>query len=153
MLLKQDYRVKEILAEETHLVRHPVLRTGKPVNTCIFNGDDLPSTIHLGLFNNNNLVGVVSFMQVKHEAFIETPQYQLRGMAILKTYQGKGLGNILLEYGETLLKQKNIDLIWCNARKIAVNFYKRRGYKIKGTSLNISDIGEHFMMYKVLVEH
>lgn len=150
MLVKKEYQVKEISAEETYLVRHPVLRTGKPIATCAFVGDNLASTIHLGLFHKNNIIGVVSFMQTKHELFNKTSQYQLRGMAILQPYQGKGLGNILLQYGEALLANKNVDLIWCNARKKALNFYKRRAYKIKGTSFNISDIGAHFRMYKVL---
>ncbi|TBN05523.1 GNAT family N-acetyltransferase [Hyunsoonleella flava] len=150
MDLKKEYQVKQILTKDTYPVRHPVLRSGRPVATCAFGGDDLSSTIHLGLFNEDNIIGVASFMQSKHELFSEKSQYQLRGMAILKPFQGKGLGEIILSHGETLLKEQSIDLIWCNARIIAVNFYKRRGYKTKGTPFDIPNIGQHYIMYKVL---
>ncbi|GAL68931.1 hypothetical protein JCM19301_2950 [Jejuia pallidilutea] len=50
MATKEDYQIMQICAKETYPVRHPVLRTGKPIETCAFNGDDLPSTMHIGLF-------------------------------------------------------------------------------------------------------
>ena len=71
-------------------------------------------------------------------------------MAVLKPLQGKGLGKTILRHGEVLLKEKNVNIIWCNAREIAVNFYKKNGYQIIGESFNIKDIGLHYAMYKVL---
>jgi ribosomal protein S18 acetylase RimI-like enzyme len=150
MATKEDYQIMQICAKETYPVRHPVLRTGKPIETCAFNGDDLPSTMHIGLFYKNTIVGVASFMKTNNNQFSKQLQYQLRGMAILETFQGKGLGKLVLNYGEALLKNKDTELIWCNARTAAVNFYKRRDYKITGTPFNIAEIGEHYTMYKVL---
>ncbi len=82
---------------------------------------------------------------LKHKA-----QYQLRGMAVLEDYQGLGLGRDILSHGERLLKSQGVELVWCNARKIAVNFYKRQGYKIIGEPFNIPEIGMHFIMHKFL---
>lgn len=150
MATKEDYQVKQILAKETYLVRHPILRTGKPLETCAFSGDDLPSTIHLGLFNNSSIIGVASFMKNNKNEFFKKSQYQLRGMAIIETFQGKGLGKMLLRKGEQLLKDKKTGLIWCNARIKAINFYKRNGYKITGVPFEIPEIGEHYIMYKLI---
>lgn len=72
-------------------------------------------------------------------------------MAVLKAYQGLGLGNIILTYGEQLLKENNVEVIWCNAREVAVNFYKKSGYKIIDDAFNIKDIGWHYVMYKKLI--
>jgi predicted GNAT family N-acyltransferase len=132
------------------VVRHPVLRSGKPIESCVFDGDDLETTIHLGIFFHDELVGICSFFKNNHENISEENQYQLRGMAILNKLQGKGLGNIILSYGETLLKNKNVNTIWCNAREVAINFYKKNGYKTIGSSFNIKDIGLHYVMYKNL---
>lgn len=46
--------IKKITSYETMIVRHPVLRQGKPIETCHFEGDDLSSTYHLGLFLTTN---------------------------------------------------------------------------------------------------
>lgn len=132
------------------MVRHPVLRTGKPIATCVFEGDLLKTTIHFGIFKNTRLIGVCSFFKNPNPNITEKHQYQLRGMAVLKAYQGKGLGKIILQFGEQLLKEKNTKLVWCNAREVALNFYKKNGYQIIGEPFNIKDIGLHYMMYKTL---
>ena len=143
-------KIKEINASETYAVRHPILREERPIEDCVFEGDDLKTTFHLGLFNESELIGVVSFRMYPSNYFSEKNQYQLRGMAILKEFQGKGLGELLLKHAETLLIEKNTKIIWCNAREIAVNFYKRNGFKIIGDSFTIPKIGMHFVMYKEL---
>ncbi|MEN3322987.1 GNAT family N-acetyltransferase [Mariniflexile soesokkakense] len=145
-----NYTIKHITATETYIVRHPVLRTGKPIETCTFDGDDLNTTFHLGIYIEDKLVGVCSFFKSKHQLLTEEFQYQLRGMAVLDEYQGFGLGKFILTHGENLLKQKNTQVIWCNARENAVEFYKKTSYKIIGNPFNIEDIGLHYIMHKTL---
>ncbi|MBA3985231.1 MAG: GNAT family N-acetyltransferase [Flavobacteriales bacterium] len=146
-MLRTEIEVKRINAKETISVRQPVLRKGKAIEDCIFDGDDLPTTFHLGLFSNNILVGVATYLENNNPLF-PGDHLQLRGMAILEEYQGKKLGEILLNKAETEAISRNKNIIWCNARFIAVNFYKRAGYQIIGDSFEIKDIGTHFVMYK-----
>lgn len=145
-----EYEIKQISAIETHEVRHPILRKGRPRESCIFEGDDLESTIHFGLYVKNNLVGVSTFVKNSNSALKHEPQYQLRGMAILKAYQGLGLGHIILAHGENILRQKNISVMWCNAREVAKNFYTKNNYSIIGKPFEIPEIGWHYIMYKIL---
>ena len=140
--------VKEINAIETYKVRHKVLRQGKPIDSCKFEGDETGSTFHLGLFYYSELIGVATYMKNQNELFQGELHYQLRGMAILQQFQGKKFGNVLLQKGEQLLKTKKSDLVWCNAREIAVNFYSNFGFQISGDKFQIPDIGMHFVMYK-----
>ena len=143
-----NLHIKKISSQETFPVRHPVLRAGRPLKDCVFEGDNLKTTIHFGLFENKQLLGVASFFKKNHFFFKETTQFQLRGMAILKDFQGKGLGQILLEFGENELKKQNIHYIWCNARIIAVPFYEKQGYQKKGVPFDIKGIGDHYVMFK-----
>lgn len=145
---KHHLLIKEISALETYPVRHPVLRKGRPLEDCHFEGDDLPSTIHLGLFEDENLVGVASLLKNSHPDFDNNTPYQLRGMAILESVQGKGYGKQLLTFGENLLKKQGVDLIWFNAREKAIPFYQNSGYLIIGNSFDIRGIGTHFRMFK-----
>lgn len=145
-----EYEIREISATETYPVRHPVLRSGRPLASCAFDGDNLKTTFHLGIYENNQLVGVATLLEKNHPDFSFDVQYQLRGMAILKSHQQKGLGKQLLTSGEVLLASKQIRFIWCNAREIAINFYKNNGFRLHGNSFEIPKIGMHFTMYKRL---
>jgi len=145
-----NYKIKIICSKETYSVRHPILRAGKSIESCVFEGDDLETTIHFGVFSKENLVGICSFYKNSHPNILETPQYQLRGIAVLKPFQGKGFGKKILRHAEDFLKEKRAIIIWCNAREIAINFYKKNGYQIIGEPFYIRDIGLHYAMYKVL---
>lgn len=71
-------------------------------------------------------------------------------MAVLPSHQKKGLGEKLMEAAEDYIKQQNGRTIWFNAREIAVGFYKKLGYAIEGEPFDISDIGPHYVMFKVI---
>ncbi|HLV15244.1 MAG TPA: GNAT family N-acetyltransferase [Xanthomarina sp.] len=142
--------IKQISAQETYVIRQSILRKGKPINTCIFDGDLEENTFHLGLFCKSELIGVASFMNNKFHLFSEDKQYQLRGMAILKNFQHQGLGKRLIQEGENILNERKADLLWFNAREVALEFYKSNGYLIFGDAFNIPDIGVHYVMTKKL---
>lgn len=142
--------VKQIPSQKTFPVRQPVLRPGKPLESCVFDGDDDEATIHFGLYENGELAGVASLFKVKNVAFAEENQYQLRGMAVLANHQKKGFGEKLLKAAEDYAMSRNAGLLWFNAREIAVGFYERAGYQKKGGPFTIADIGPHFVMYKNL---
>ncbi|GAA3766214.1 GNAT family N-acetyltransferase [Flavobacterium ginsengiterrae] len=142
--------IKEIPSKETYIVRQPVLRKGKPIESCIFEGDDLATTHHFGLYNNEDLIGIISLFKQTNTIFAEKNQAQIRGMAILENNQKKGYGEALVRHCENYCKEQNTELIWFNARTAAVGFYKRMDYQILGEPFDIKDVGEHYLMYKKL---
>lgn len=142
------FSVKKISPSETYSVRQEVLRKGKPIETCYFNGDNDSTTTHFGLIEFNKIIGVVSVFQTKYSEFNDDSQFQIRGMAILENFQKKGLGKQLLNVAEKYCWDEKANLIWFNAREKAVSFYKKSGYKIIGASFEIPDVGTHFVMFK-----
>ncbi len=144
-----NLKIKKIKSIETYTVRHLVLREGRPIEDCKFNDDDSPNTFHLGLFIKNDLLGVVTYLKNNLES-LSGAQYQLRGMAVLKDYQKRGFGNLLIKKGEAIIKQEKGTIIWCNVREIAVNFYKKNEFKIIGKPFVIPKIGLHYVMYKTI---
>ncbi|MDR7371815.1 GNAT family N-acetyltransferase [Flavobacterium aquidurense] len=143
-------QIKEIPSKETYIVRQPVLRKGKPIESCIFEGDDLDTTHHFGLFDNENLTGIISLFKQINTTFAEKNQAQIRGMAVLETHQKKGFGEALVKYCEEYCIEENVDLIWFNARTAAVGFYKKMNYQTIGEAFDIKDVGEHSLMFKKL---
>ncbi|MDO9137590.1 MAG: GNAT family N-acetyltransferase [Lutibacter sp.] len=139
-------QIKEISTEETFPIRLEVLRKNIPL-PYEFDGDFDKDTIHLGAFKNDKLIAVSSFMKASNKNF-EGNQYQLRGMATLKEYQGFGAGKLMLEKAVQILKEKNSQVLWCNARIAAVEFYKKQGFQTFGEKFEISYVGEHYVMLK-----
>ncbi len=144
------YSIKQIPSKDTFAVDLPVLRPGKSIESCIFEGDDLPTTVHFGVFDNETLAGIVSVFESDTPLLSKQKQFQLRGMAVLDNYQKKGLGEKLVEAAEEYIAKNNGEAIWFNAREIAVGFYNKMEYKIIGEPFNISDIGNHYVMHKIL---
>ena len=142
--------IKEITAQETFIIRQSILRQGKSLEACAFEGDGLETTHHFGLFEDSNLTGIISLFLKTNPIFAENLQAQIRGMAILEAHQKKGFGEALVKYCEDYCALKQFDLIWFNARGTAVGFYKKMGYEINGNSFDIPEIGEHYLMYKKL---
>ena len=145
-----DIQIKSITGKQTIPVRHPVLRRGKPIEACSMPADDLETTFHFGIFYKNQLVGVNTFMEDNSSHFDEKLQYRLRGMGVLKEYQGLSFGKHLLEHAIDFLKKKRIERLWFNARITALNFYKNNGFETIGETFEIPEIGTHYVMHKLL---
>ena len=140
--------IKKITAKETYSVRLPVLRKGKPIESCRFEGDDLETTRHFGLYLSQELVGIVSLFKKINPSFTEKNQYQIRGMAVLENHRKKDFGKALIVYCEEECSNQEVDLIWFNARVEAIGFYEKMGYLKKGIPFEIPDVGEHIVMFK-----
>lgn len=142
--------LQQLPSQGTFPVRQPVLRPGLPVESCIFDGDDLPTTVHYGIYDKGELAGVVSIFKAQNSLFANENQLQVRGMAVLDQHQKKGFGEKLMQQAEHYALQKNAPLIWFNAREIAVGFYKKMGYLVAGNPFDIPGVGIHYVMYKHL---
>ena len=140
--------IKKISSSATYPVRHEVLRKGKTIETCQFKGDDDENTVHFGLYQKEQLIGIISIFKEPSILFSEKNQLQIRGMAVLEEFQGKGFGAELVKAAENYCINQNVDLIWFNAREKAVPFYKKLDYTSIGDSFLIPDVGIHFAMYK-----
>ncbi len=140
--------VREISAEETYPLRREELRKNVTLSWKM-QGDQEPETMHLGLFLDERLVSVASFMKSDLNDS-GTEQYQLRGMATAAAHQGRGYGRELLTAAESRLRQRGAGLLWCNARVVALEFYRKMGFEVSGDAFELPQIGTHYKMFKEL---
>ncbi len=141
-------RITEIKAKDTYEIRKTVLRQGMTLSHKM-DGDLKADSLHLGLFEYDLLVCVASFMK-SSKADFNGLQYQLRGMGTSIAFQGKGYGKLLMDKAEQMLTSKGVDVIWCNARVKALDFYRKLGYELRGDVFEVPQVGPHFMMFKKL---
>jgi N-acetylglutamate synthase-like GNAT family acetyltransferase len=75
---------------------------------------------------------------------------QIRFMAIAPTYQGQGLGHLLLAYLEDKARQLGVSNMMLQAREKAVRFYERAGYRVVEKSYVLFGEIQHYRMEKEL---
>ena len=139
--------IKFIALEDLLPVRNEVLRDGKLTpNECIFPSDKLDTIFHLGYYVGDELATIASFHQQGYGDF-EGVGYQLRGMATIEKYRGQGLGNQLLNFAIVYLRGQKVNYLWCNARKVALQFYHNTGFEIISDEFDVPNIGPHHVMY------
>lgn len=115
--LKQ-VEIKIIGFKETFNLRHSVMNPEKIIDQMYRPGDE--SALHIGAFINKHLNGITSF-------FEEDPKiWRIRGMAVDPLYQKLGIGRKLVKFGFDHIEDP--ELIWCNSRISAIDFYKKLGF-------------------------
>ncbi|ANE51113.1 GNAT family N-acetyltransferase [Flavisolibacter tropicus] len=80
----------------------------------------------------------------------EDPQtVRLRQMAVMNDLQGKGIGSALMTFAENLARDRGFRRITMHARKNALGFYEKMGYKKVGEEFQEITI-PHYVMEKQL---
>ncbi|MGZ3872570.1 MAG: GNAT family N-acetyltransferase [Mucilaginibacter sp.] len=128
-------------------LRNEVLREGKlSPEECIFPSDSEAGAFHLGYFKDEELACVASFHPQNFGEF-SGQGHQLRGMATLEQYRGRGFGNQLLNFAIVYLRGQKANYLWCNARKKALAFYLNTGFEVVSDEFVVPGIGPHYVMY------
>lgn len=124
-------------------LREAVLR--KPLGIQ-FSEDELEkekSNLLIAAYEDKQMLGCCMLVE-------EDPQtVRLRQMAVLKDLQGKGIGKALMTFAENLAHDRGYKRITMHARKNAVGFYEKMGYKQIGNEFQELTI-PHYVMEKVL---
>lgn len=74
---------------------------------------------------------------------------RLRQMAVLSGLQGKGVGRVLMQFAENIARDRGFKVLMMHARKTALGFYEKLGYKTQGEEFEEVTI-PHYVMVKEL---
>lgn len=134
-----------ITAAQTWPLRHAILRPHQPLSEARFPGDDDPSTQHFGAVDAGTVVGIASIFA---EALPDRPgpAWRLRGMAVHPDYRRQGLGALLVKACAEQGQRKPGEVLWCNAREVALSFYHGLGFKTLSGPFDLPGIGPHFLL-------
>jgi len=81
---------------------------------------------HFAAFDGELLIGCLLLKA------IDGSEIKMRQVAVDEAYQNKGVGKLLVWACENFAAEKNYSVISLHARKTAVPFYEKLGYKIVG---------------------
>ena len=150
MITQLQVEINKVDAEKIRPLRHVELRKGQDFSTTSYLKDYEESTFHMACIVDGKAVTCATFYPEKSRNIKSENAYRLRGMATDSNFQRKGYASDLIAESFKELKKRNCDMVWCNARLVAVDFYKSVGFKIIGDLFDIAGIGPHYYMYKEL---
>ena len=143
--------IMSIEVSKCYPLRHKMLRKGKPLETCHFDGDNSKGTFHLGALIDKEIIGIISVYEKDLTQFKNSKGAQFRGIAVASKHQRKGVASKLINYAQRETKKKiNPKYIWLNGRISANNLYLNRGFKPIGDRFEINTIGIHQRFIKML---
>ncbi len=99
--------------------------------------------ILIGAFEEDKMLGCCLLTKVDND------NVRLRQMAVQNNLQGKGIGATMLNYAENVARDAGYKNMVMHARKTAIHFYEKLGYKITGDEF-IEITIPHFIMEKRL---
>ena len=143
--------IKVVAAKDIRPLRNLVLRPNLPIETTYYDLDNDIETFHLASIMDNTIISIGTFYP-ENDIELQTKNgYRLRGMATHPKFRRKSAATKLMKESFVLLKEKKCDILWCNARLVAIEFYKSLGFKITGKIFDIPSIGPHYKMYKSVI--
>ena len=140
----------QLQPEEIQQLRNEVLWPHKTFEQCVLETDHLPSTFHFGVQLDGLTVATVTLQQENSSKLPQEKQYRLRAMAVREGYRGQGFGDAIVDAGLNHLRELGVEVVWCDARVAALNFYRRLQFEELEEEYEIPIIGLHRFMWKVL---
>ena len=141
-------KVEIIDASLTRPLRHLVLwpHIAKQED-CIIDIDQREDAIHLATYDAQNIVSIGSLFAMTSPKISFEKQYRLRAMATHPDYRGMNCGKLLVEKAIQILKEKQMEVLWCDARIGAVGFYQSLGFSMLDEVYDVPKIGPHKFMW------
>lgn len=130
--------------EEEIKLRYKILREPLGLHYTKEQLDAEIGEFHFGAFEKKTLLGCLLLKAV------DKNEIKMRQVAVDVQSQGKGVGKALVHFSENFAVEKGFLLITLHARKSAVPFYKKLGYKIDGKEFTEVTL-PHVAMKKQLI--
>jgi len=135
-------------------LRLAVLRDGTPSQSPRYDEDDLDGTAHFAVRDLDNEGEIIATSTWLVRPWAQDPTaiaVQLRGMAVAKHCQGRGLGNIVLAAGIHHARALGAQYVWARARDSALYFYEHHGFTTVGDEFidESSGVSHHLVVRSV----
>ena len=124
-------------------LRYQMLRKPLGLQFSMEELDAEKNDIHLGCFDDDTLEACCILTQT------DPKTVRLRQMAVSSGLQGKGIGRVLMNFAENIARDRRYQRLTMHARKSAVGFYEKNGYKVCSPEFDEVTI-PHFVMEKEL---
>lgn len=142
--------IRKIKPEETLTIRQKILRPHLSLEECVYDIDYLEDSFHIGAYSGDKLICIGSFSKEEDKDLPKPKQYRLRGMATLEEFRKLGGGKKVIAYAEEILRERDIDILWCHGRTGVQGYYKKIGFEPFGEVFSYPPSGPHVVLFKYI---
>ena len=141
---------KKYNASDLLILRRNVMRPGmESFFDVIYDKDNHPSAIHLGMECDGKIIACVTAYEETNPDLTQKIQYRIRALCVDENYRMQGIGRKLFsKIIEEVIKQ-GAQAIWFTARYHLTKFYNSFGFKEYGEPFLIPNSCLHIKMYKL----
>ena len=144
--------IKHYKASELLLLRRNVMRPNMDsFEDVIYDKDDHPSAIHLGVENDGKIIACVSSYQENNPDLSQQIQYRIRALCVDENYRLQGIARMIFNKIIEEVTNKGAQAIWFTARTHLTKFYNSFGFKEYGEEFLVPNSCMHIKMYKSLI--
>lgn len=144
--------IKHYKASELLLLRRNVMRPNmESFEDVIYDKDDHPSAIHLGIEIDGKIIACVSAYQENNPDLSHQIQYRIRALCVNENYRLQGIARMIFSKIIEEVTNKGAQAIWFTARTHLTKFYNSFGFKEYGEEFLIPNSCMHIKMYKSLI--
>lgn len=144
--------IKHYKASELLLLRRNVMRPNmESFEDVIYDKDNHPSAIHLGVENDGKIIACVSAYQENNPDLSQQIQYRIRALCVDENYRLQGIARMLFNKIIEEVTNKGAQAIWFTARTHLTKFYNSFGFKEYGEEFLVPNSCMHIKMYKTLI--
>ena len=149
--MTNDSLVEQVPTAEVLVLRMAVLRDGTPSQDPRYAEDDTEGSVHLGIRESGVLIACSTWLPQPWPLDVDASATQLRGMAVAKHLQSKGLGRMLLQVGIDRAVSMGSTYVWARARDNALYFYEKNGFATVGDQFidEATGLDHHLVMIEV----
>lgn len=144
--------IKHYKASELLLLRRNVMRPNmESFEDVIYDKDNHPSAIHLGIEIDGKIIACVSAYQENNPDLSHQIQYRIRALCVDEKYRLQGIARMIFNKIIEEVTNKGAQAIWFTARTHLTKFYNSFGFKEYGEEFLIPNSCMHIKMYKSLI--
>jgi GNAT superfamily N-acetyltransferase len=149
-----EFAVEEVSADEVRPMRRKHLRPDRPIEDVVYRSDADPTARHFAARTpDGRIVGVGSLHLEDRMAGQQpygSPGMRIRGIAVEEDWRGRGVGQALMERMLAVGREAGVREAWGNARVVNLGFYESSGFQVKSGEFELTGIGVHVVMARVL---
>lgn len=141
-----NYQATDLL-----ILRRDVMRPGmESFEDVIYQKDNHPSAIHLGVEMDGKIIACVSAYEEKNPDLAQQVQYRIRALCVDEKYRMQGIARTLFAKIIEEVCKKGAQAIWFTARTHLTKFYNSFGFIEYGEEFLIPNSCMHVKMYKIV---
>lgn len=150
-MTNERWSVSVVSTSDILALRMAVLRDGTPSTDPRYPQDDDPDAIHLGIFEETDLIATSTWLDRPWPHDESQFAVQLRGMAVSKSHQSRGIGGVLLGSGIERARDRGATYVWARARDLALRFYEQHGFRVVGDQFidDATGLGHHLVVIEL----